>query len=111
MQIGQHLSDFFGLERNWSVVVGITRFLAFAYTYHYLNWFSKTKIIRWHEVSGSRMTLLFSIYFACICLYYVDYALGFIAAYFLALIHVFLEFPLNHRSFIGIRDELKRRLA
>jgi len=28
----------------------LMRFIGFAYTYHYLNWFSKTSVIRWHEV-------------------------------------------------------------
>jgi len=28
----------------------VQRFIAFAYTYHYLNWFSKTEIIKWHLV-------------------------------------------------------------
>src|SRR5262245_5641813 len=29
-------------KTNWDLVVAIGRFIAFAYTYHYLNWFSKT---------------------------------------------------------------------
>jgi hypothetical protein len=28
----------------------LMRFIAFAYLYHYLNWFSKTEVIRWHKV-------------------------------------------------------------
>jgi hypothetical protein len=35
--------------------IGALRFIAFAYTYHYLNWFSKTDIIRWHVVSQRRI--------------------------------------------------------
>jgi hypothetical protein len=30
------------------------RLIAFAYQYHYLNWFSKTSIIKWHEVTRAR---------------------------------------------------------
>jgi hypothetical protein len=29
----------------------IKRLIAFAYTYHYLKWFSKTSVIKWHEIS------------------------------------------------------------
>ena len=32
----------------------LMRFIAFAYLYHYLNWFSKTEIIRWHKVPKVR---------------------------------------------------------
>ena len=31
----------------------VMRLIAFAYTYHYLNWFSKTSIIKWHEIPKS----------------------------------------------------------
>ena len=32
----------------------VQAFLAFAYTYHYLNWFSKTLIIKWHQVAKKK---------------------------------------------------------
>ena len=31
--------------------LAIMRFIAFAYAYHYLNWFSKTAVIRWHAAA------------------------------------------------------------
>jgi hypothetical protein len=113
IQLRDGLVSLVGVEASqttWEVTVSIMRFLAFAYTYHYLNWFSKTKIIRWHEVSIKRSVTLALVYLASVSLYVFDYALGFIAAYFLSLLHVFLEFPLNHRSFVGIAQELKSRI-
>ena len=47
-------------ESYWGIVfysnIGIMlmRFIAFAYLYHYLNWFSKTEVIRWHKVPKLR---------------------------------------------------------
>ena len=86
-------------------------FIAFAYTYHYLNWFSKTKIINWHQVSKTRLTVALSIWVASIALYIYDYKLGLAALFFLSVLHVFLEFPLNHLTFVGIYKELKTRIT
>ena len=36
----------------------LTRLIAFAYTYHYLNWFSKTRIINWHQVTMTRAVFI-----------------------------------------------------
>ena len=110
LQISRELGALLGVKENWNSTVSIIRFLAFAYTYHYLNWFSKTQIIRWHNVTTSRLTLVFVSYLCFISIYAYDYALGFVAASFLSLAHVFLEFPLNHRSFVGIRQELLKRM-
>jgi len=88
----------------------IARFLAFAYTYHYLNWFSKTKIIRWHEVPAWRYVLVGVVWVASLGLSAYDFYLGFQWLLFLSLVHVFLEFPLNFRSFLGIGRELAKRL-
>jgi hypothetical protein len=32
------------------VALAVMAFIAFAYTYHFLNWFSKTSIIQWHHI-------------------------------------------------------------
>ena len=71
------------------------RFIAFAYTYHYLNWFSKTSIIRWHQVNRSRLIGIVALWLLAVGLYGFDYRVGFIALYTLSFMHVFLEFPLN----------------
>src|SRR6185369_6487797 len=39
---------------GWDGLAAIGRFLGFAYTYHYLNWFSKTGIIGWHRIGRGR---------------------------------------------------------
>jgi len=87
----------------------VMRFVAFAYTYHYLNWFSKTSLIKWHQIPRRRLALLGGIWLICVALYLYDYALGFKALLCLSLMHVYLEFPLNHMSFIGTFRELAGR--
>lgn len=90
--------------------VMVARFIAWAYTYHYLNWFSKTSVIRWHEVPRARLLAVVAIAIVSVALYAVDYGLGLRWLFLLSLLHVFLEFPLNWRSFFGIGAELSRRL-
>jgi hypothetical protein len=89
----------------------LTRLIAFAYTYHYINWFSKTRIINWHRISVTRVVIIALVWIASVALYFYDYRLGFKWLFVLSLVHVILEFPLNHRSFIGIGKELKGRLV
>ena len=89
-----------------SVGVGVMRFIAFAYLYHYLNWFSKTSIIKWHEVSRSRAVAIFGFWVAGGLVYLYDYRLGFGLFYILSMLHVFLEFPLNHQTFVDIGKAL-----
>lgn len=84
------------------------RFIAFAYTYHYLNWFSKTQVIRWHEVSKGRLAFIVGTWLLALALYGYNYKTGLIALYCLSFMHVFLEFPLNHVTFIGIGKEMSR---
>jgi hypothetical protein len=93
------------------LVLRLVRFLAFAYTYHYLNWFSKTSIIQWHAVSRARLALVATVWLASVALYAVNYDLGLRWLFLLSLAHVLLEFPLNHRSFLEIGAELHKRLA
>ena len=67
--LNKFLIDFFGLTVNsndaetivYKTNAGfiIMRFIAFSYTYHYLNWFSKTSIIQWHKVP--KKTLLITL--------------------------------------------------
>jgi len=84
----------------------LTRLIAFAYTYHYLNWFSKTRVINWHHIKPGRALIIGVIWLASLTLYYYNYRLGIKWLFILSLLHVILEFPLNHRSFIGIGREL-----
>jgi hypothetical protein len=93
------------------LVMRFVRFLAFAYTYHYLNWFSKTSIIQWHLVSRPRLLLVAAVWIASVALYAVNFELGLRWLFLLSLAHVVLEFPLNHRSFLEIGGQLRRRLV
>ena len=89
---------------NSSMAYSVMRFIAFAYCYHYLNWFSKTSVIKWHQVSKKRIALITSLWIISVGLYLYDYSLGFYALFVLSMMHVLLEFPLN---FLSIKNILK----
>lgn len=97
----------------WSAVflssagIMLMRFIAFAYLYHYLNWFSKTEIIRWHKVPKIRFVGVISLWIVACGLYIYDYAIGLSFLFFLSFTHVLLEFPLNITSIIGIGKETR----
>ena len=108
--LNKYLIDFFGLTTtvdnntvfNTNPGFIVMRFIAFAYTYHYLNWFSKTSVIKWHLVPRRTLFITLAIWFFSVALYVIDYRMGLKALYFLSFLHVFLEFPLNITSFQGI---------
>jgi hypothetical protein len=85
-----------------SVGISVMRLIAFAYLYHYLNWFSKTSIIKWHEIPRSRAVSIVGLWLAGGMLYLYDYRAGLGVFYILSMLHVFLEFPLNHQTFVDI---------
>jgi hypothetical protein len=71
-------------------------FIAFAYTYHYLNWFSKTTVIGWHKrLTQKRTMVILLLWGASVALYFYSYKVGLIMLLLLSMIHVFMEFPLN----------------
>jgi hypothetical protein len=86
--------------------IKIQIFIAFAYTYHYLNWFSKTSVIKWHQVNRTQFFVIALFWLIAVGLYYYSFRLGFIALLFLSMLHVFLEFPLNYVSVRGIIQSL-----
>lgn len=90
--------------------LAIMRFIAFAYTYHYLNWFSKTTIIKWNEISKQRLIMILLLWILSVVLYAFSYKIGFYALFLLSMLHVFFEFPLNHQTFMGIGKEFRSRL-
>jgi len=103
--INKGIAKFFGIisftiENPFNL--RIERFLAFAYSYHYLNWFSKTSIIRWHEAPKIWIVITFTFWIFAVGIYLYDYKLGFSIMFLLSLLHVFLEFPLNIVSMKGI---------
>jgi hypothetical protein len=58
-------------ESNFGL--SIMRFIAFAYTYHYLNWFSKIQVIKWHHVPRRQLLLVAVIWVASVGLYAYNY--------------------------------------
>lgn len=89
----------------------ITRFIAYAYTYHYLNWFSKTSVIQWHKIPKQQLFVIISLWIISIVLYASNYYTGLMALYFLSFLHVVLEFPLNFQSFKQIGEQLRLRFS
>lgn len=83
-------------------VIKLSRFISFAYTYHYLNWFSKTKIIGWHNVSKKRILFIILIWIISLMCYAYNYMLGYQILLFLSIVHVFLEFPLNWITILNL---------
>lgn len=91
-----------------AIGIKIQIFIAFAYTYHYLNWFSKTSVIGWNKnMSKNKTVTILSIWVFSIILYLYNFKIGFIVLSALSLIHVFLEFPLNVTSIKGIVQKIK----
>lgn len=83
--------------------VKIQIFITFAYTYHYLNWFSKTSIIGWgKKLKGTKAIVILGIGVISSITYIIDYKLGYTLLFFLSFMHVVLEFPLNFVSIKGI---------
>jgi len=71
-------------------------FIAFAYIYHYLNWFSKTTIIGWHrQLTTKKSIAIVVVWILILICYSYSYRLGLVVSIFLSVIHVMLEFPLN----------------
>jgi hypothetical protein len=113
-ELNYRLINFFNMDQLTSIKQIFTtnagfvimRFIAFAYTYHYLNWFSKTSVIKWHMVPKKVLMATIGAWLLSISLYIYDYNLGLQVLFFLSFLHVFLEFPLNIVSFTGIGKEL-----
>ncbi len=96
--LGGMIISFFGLSKDREGVVAWMRLMGFAYTYHYLNWFSKTRVINWHKVSRARIGVIGILYLCAVGLYAVNYQLGYLVLVTLSLAHVVLEFPLDFKT-------------
>ena len=95
----------FAVIFNSKVGIVLMRIIAFAYLYHYLNWFSKTEVIKWHQVPKVRLGIIIFLWIAACSIYAYDYAMGLTFLFFLSFCHVLLEFPLNVISIVGIGKE------
>ncbi|MFY0600794.1 MAG: hypothetical protein JXR03_14060 [Cyclobacteriaceae bacterium] len=81
------------------VGIRIQVFISFAYTYHYLNWFSKTSIIGWNKsMSRTKTIWIVLIWIMAVALYSYNFTIGFSVLFYLGTIHVILEFPLNIKT-------------
>ena len=102
---GFSLEKYASIVYNSTIGIMLMRFIAFAYLYHYLNWFSKTEIIRWHQVPKLRFAAVILLWVVASVFYTYDYSLGLSLLFFLSFSHVLLEFPLNIISIVGIGKE------
>jgi hypothetical protein len=82
------------------------RLVSFVYLYHYLNWFTKTKVIGWAEISLVRAVLIVVSWLLVLGLYHYDFILGLTVTFVFSFGHVVLEFPLNLRTIKGIYKEV-----
>jgi hypothetical protein len=89
----------------------ITRVLALAYLYHYLNWFSKVQLIGWARISPMRGGIIVALWLGSVAVYFHNYLLGFALLLILSFMHVVLELPLNHRSFREIGGFFGKKLS
>lgn len=90
-----------------AIGIKIQVFIAFAYIYHYLNWFSKTSVIGWNKALTQRKTfIILFLWLISISLYLYDFKIGLTVLLFLSFLHVFLEFPLNATT---IKELLKMK--
>jgi len=86
-------------------------FITFSYTYHYLNWFSKTSIIGWkNNLSKLKCLMILIFWILSVALYIYDFKTGFTALFVLSFLHVFLEFPLNALSIKELSKYLIKRI-
>ena len=104
-KLNQILLSLFGEENSTkqsiyfsSFGIKLMQFIAFAYTYHYLNWFSKTAVIQWHKTTNIKIVLILLFWILSVLLYLYDYKTGLYWLYLLSLTHVILEFPLDITS-------------
>lgn len=102
---GFSLEKYAGIVYHSTIGIMLMRFIAFAYLYHYLNWFSKTEVIRWHKVPKLRFAAVILLWLVASVFYAYDYSLGLSLLFFLSFSHVLLEFPLNIISIVGIGKE------
>jgi len=102
---GFSLEKYAAIVYNSTIGIMLMRFIAFAYLYHYLNWFSKTEVIRWHKVPKLRFAAVILLWVIASAFYAYDYSLGLSLLFFLSFSHVLLEFPLNIISIVGIGKE------
>ena len=91
--------------------VRVLRVLGFAYLYHYLNWFLKTGLLEWHKMPWLKWGLIAAAYAGAVGVYLWNFDMGFAVLYYLSMLHVFLELPLNVVSIRGVAMGARERKA
>lgn len=91
------------------LVSAILRIFAFIYLFHYLNWFAKTELLEWHRISRRQWVAIGLLYAASLACYLWSFKAGFVAATFLSMLHVLLEFPLNWHTLRFLAGRLTGR--
>jgi hypothetical protein len=86
--------------------LALMRFISFAYTYHYLNWFSKTRVINWHRIPKWQLGIVAILWAVSLAIYANSYRQGLRVLFLLSFLHVLLEFPLNFRTAAGLGRDL-----
>ena len=86
--------------------LAVMRFIAFAYLYHYLNWFSKTSIIKWNRISRTRGMWILALWLVSLCIYVGNNRVGIVLMTLFSILHGFLEMPLDHQTFYNIGKEV-----
>ncbi|HEV2576359.1 MAG TPA: hypothetical protein VGU25_04020 [Acidobacteriaceae bacterium] len=94
-----------GTLLNSPLIAGLIRVFAFAYLFHYLNWFAKTEVLEWHKISRRGWLAIAVIYAACLGSFAVSFRFGFMLSSSLGLLHVVLEFPLNWQTLRFVAGE------
>jgi hypothetical protein len=87
--------------------IAVMRFIAFAYLYHYLNWFSKTSIIKWNRITMARAVVIFATWMVLLAMYANDSRTGVVILMVLSFAHGFLELPLDYLTFFNIFKEMR----
>jgi hypothetical protein len=106
----------FGIDKKNADVfsnlgIRIQGFIAFAYTYHYLNWFSKVEVIKWHkELTTKKLAIVVLLSITSIALYIYSYSVGVLVLLAVSLLHVLLELPLNVITAKQVFGSLRTRL-
>jgi hypothetical protein len=96
------MAEMFNATENGRIVsmsaigLKIQTFVAFCYTYHYLNWFGKVSTIGWRKsLTSKKIAIILIIWIGSIALFLYDYSTAYLSLFFMALLHIVLEFPLN----------------
>lgn len=98
---------FFFYER---IDLKIQIFIAFAYIYHYLNWFSKTTVIGWYnQLNTQKSIIIISVWILISGCYLYDYRIGIVVSIFLSVLHVMLELPLNMITIKSLFEKSKKK--